>query len=62
LLTVAFVDNYLILWSIKLKCLMDFGGAVAFPNQLPEMNEPHPEDMDARAVVENLPFILKVAI
>jgi len=35
---------------------------VTFLSHLPEVKAPHLEDMDARVVVENLPFVLKVAI
>jgi len=59
---VAVVDNNLIPWSIQLKCLMDFGGPVAFFSQELEVVAPDLEDIEARVLVENLPFLPKVAI
>jgi hypothetical protein len=35
---------------------------VAFLSQLLEVKTPYPEDLDVRVVIENLPFVLKVAI
>jgi hypothetical protein len=35
---------------------------VAFLSQLLEVKAPHPKDMDARVVIENLLFVPKVAI
>lgn len=59
---VAFVDNSLILRLIKVMCLLNVRGPVAFVNQLHEVTARHPEDMHWWEVIENLLFVSKVAI